>query len=85
MHRLQSISRAVIYLGVHKHLVADGKCKEFVDNTRRLIAKEVDCTFDAKIFVISLNVNFTLLAKHMFDDCSDDIMEHLNGAIGTHL
>jgi hypothetical protein len=50
-----------------------------VDKTRRLIVKEVDRTLDAKIFVISMNANFALLAKHMFNDCSDDIMEHFNG------
>ncbi len=74
-----------IHLGVHKHLIADGKYKEFVYKTRRLIAKEVDCMLDAKIFVISLNVSFTLLAKHMFDDCNDDIMEHLNGEQLEHI
>jgi hypothetical protein len=43
VHRLQSISRAVIHLGLHIHLVVEGKCKEYVDETRRSIAKEVDC------------------------------------------
>ncbi len=34
VHRLKSISRIVIHLGVHKHLVANGKCREFEDETR---------------------------------------------------
>ncbi len=85
VHQLQSISRMVIHLGVHKHHVANGKCKEFVDKTRRLIVKEVDRTLDAKIFVISMNANFTLLVKHMFDDGSDDIMEHFNGEQLKHI
>jgi hypothetical protein len=39
--------------------VADGKCKEFMHETRRLIAEEVDHTYDAKIFAISLGPNKT--------------------------
>ncbi len=53
VHRFQSISRTEIHLGVHQHLVVYGKCKEFVDNTRRLIVVEVDRTLDVKISVIS--------------------------------
>ncbi len=34
--------------------VAHGKCQEFVEETRRLITKEVDCMPDAKISAISL-------------------------------
>ncbi len=37
VHRFQSISRMAIHLGVHKHFIMDGKCKESVDRTKRLI------------------------------------------------
>jgi hypothetical protein len=57
----------------------NGKCTEFVDKTTRLIAKEVDHTFDAKIFVISLNVNKTFLAKHLLDDNGNGKVELLHG------
>ncbi len=40
--------------GVHKHPMVDGKCRESVDETIRLIAKEPDHMLDAKIFVISI-------------------------------
>jgi hypothetical protein len=56
-----------------------------VDKTRRLLIKKVDRTLDAKIFVISMNANFTLLAKHMFNDYSNDIMEHFNGEQLEHI
>jgi hypothetical protein len=42
VHKLQSMSRVMIHLGVHNHLVTNGKCRELVKETRRLIAKEVD-------------------------------------------
>ncbi len=45
----------------------------------------MDCTLDAKIFVISMNANFTLLVKHMFDDSNDDIMEHFNDEQLEHI
>ncbi len=34
VHRLKLISRIVIHLGVHKHPIANGKCKEFEDKTK---------------------------------------------------
>ncbi len=58
--------------------MVNGKCREFVDKTRRLIVKEVDHTLDVKIFAISLGVSKTLLAMHLFDDSGDGIVELLN-------
>ncbi len=34
--------RAVIHLGVHLHLVVDGRCKEVVDGSKKLIEEEVN-------------------------------------------
>jgi hypothetical protein len=79
VHRLQSISRAAIHLGAHKHLVVNGKCKEFVDNTRRLIVEEVDHTPNATIYAISLSASKSFLARHLFNDYNDGIVELLNG------
>jgi hypothetical protein len=77
--------RAVIHLGVHNHLVADGKCRKSVEETRRLIAEEVDCTLDAKIFSISLGASKTFLASYLFDDSSDGIVELLKGEQLEHI
>jgi len=79
VHRLQSISRAVIHLGVHKHPMVDGKCREFVNKTKRLITEEVNCMLDAKIFVISLSASKTFLATHLLDESGDDLVELLKG------
>jgi len=73
MHRFQSMSKAVIHLGVHNHPIADGKCWEFVKETRRLIIEEVDPTLDANISSISLNVCKTL-ASYLLDDSNNGIM-----------
>ncbi len=67
----------MIHLGVHNHLVVDGKCQEFVKETRMLIIEEVDRMPDAKIYAISLSANKTLLASYLIDDSSDDIVELL--------
>ncbi len=85
MHRLQSISRVAIHLGVHKHPIADGMCKESMDETRSLIEEKVDYTPNVKIFVISLSVNKTFLARHLFDDCSDGTIELFNGEQLEHI
>jgi len=77
VHRFQSISRAMIHLGV-KHPMVNNKCREYVDKTRRLIIKEVDHTPNAKIYAISLSVSMTFLATHMFDDSGDGLVELLN-------
>jgi hypothetical protein len=56
------MSKTIIHLGVHNHHVADGKCWELVEETRRLIAEEIDRTPNAKIFSISFNVSKTLVS-----------------------
>jgi len=56
-----------IHFKVHKHLVVDGKCKEFVDGTTRLVAKEVDHMPYMKISMISLSANKTFLARHVLE------------------
>jgi hypothetical protein len=57
--------------------VADGKCREYVDETIRLIVKEVDHTHDAKISMILLGDNKTFLSLHLFYDNGDGIVELL--------
>jgi hypothetical protein len=79
VHRFQSISKAVIHLGVDKHHVVDGKCKESMNKTRWLIVKEVDRTPNAKIFVISLSVRKTFVATHLFNESGDGLVELLKG------
>jgi hypothetical protein len=59
--------------------MVDGKCKEFVDETKRLIAEEVNPIPDAKIFTISLSVSKTFLATHLFNDSGDSLMDLLKG------
>jgi hypothetical protein len=54
----------IIHLGVHNHFDADGKCKESLEETRRLIVEEVVCMLDVKMFVISMTVSKTL-ARHL--------------------
>ncbi len=46
---------------------------------RRLIAKEVDRTLDAKIFSISISGDKTFLVSYLFDDSRDEIMEPFKG------
>ncbi len=65
VHKLQSISRVVIHLGLHKHHVVDGKCREYVDETRRSITKEVDRMPYANISVILLSASKTFLVMHL--------------------
>ncbi len=79
VHRLPTITKETIHLGIHKYPMADGKCKEFVDKARRLIVKQVNCTPDAKISMISLGDNETSLAMHLLDDNGDGTMELMNG------
>jgi len=59
--------------------MVDDKCKEFVNETRRLIAKKLDHMPNAHIFVISLSVGKTFLATHLFDENGNDPVELLKG------
>ncbi len=63
----------------------DGKCREFVDETKRLITKEVNCMLNAKIFVSSLSASKTFFASHLFDGCSDSIIEFFKGEQLEHI
>jgi hypothetical protein len=55
-----------------------------MDEIRRLITNEMNYMFDAKIFAISLSVNKTL-ARHLFDDCSNGIVELFNNEQLEHI
>ncbi len=78
MHRLPSIFRTTIHFKVHEHFVANGKCKESMNEIKRLIVKEVDCMFDVKISLILLGANKIFLATHLLDDSGDGIVEFLD-------
>jgi hypothetical protein len=78
------MSRAVIHLCVHNHPIADGKCLEFVAETRRLIIEEVNPTPDAKISSICLNASKTL-ASYLLDDFNNSIVELFKGQQLEHI
>jgi len=59
--------------------MVDDKCKEFVNETRRLIVHEVNRMFDAKISMISLNPSKTFLVTHLFDESGDGPVDLLKG------
>jgi hypothetical protein len=50
-----------------------------MDETKRLIVKEVNCTPNAKILTITLSVSKTFLAKYLLDDSGDGTMELIDG------
>jgi hypothetical protein len=77
--------RATIHLGVHNHLVANGKCQMSIKETKRLIVEEVDRTPNAKIFTISFNANKTILVNYLLNDSNDGIMELLKGEELEHI
>jgi hypothetical protein len=79
------MSKAVIHFGVHNHPVMDGKCWEFVEETRRLNIEELDCRPNAKTFVISFNVSKTFLMNYLFNDSSNGTVELLKGEQLKHI
>ncbi len=68
-----------IHLRVHNHPVEDGKCKESLEETRRLIVEEVDCTLNVNMFVIFLSADKTFLARHLLNDYNNGKVELLKG------
>jgi hypothetical protein len=60
-------------------LVYNGKCRESLKETRRLIVEEVDHTPNAKISVIFSSASKTFLVKHMFNECNNGEVELLKG------
>ncbi len=53
--------------------------QEIVDESKKLIKEEVNLTPDAKICTIGLSINKSLLAKHLFDDSSDNTYKVFKG------
>jgi hypothetical protein len=64
---------------VNKGGFSINECRELVEETRRLIAKEVDCTPNAKIFSISLSASKTFLENYLLDDFNDGMVELFKG------
>jgi hypothetical protein len=76
----------MIHFKVNDYLVADGKWREFVDKTRRLIVKEVNHMPDGNIFVNSLSATSkTLSASHLFNDSNDGMVELFKGEQLEHI
>jgi hypothetical protein len=75
VHKLHSLAKSAIHLGVHNHPIVDGKCKESLEEIRRSIAKEVDRMPNAKMSMIFLSASKTFLARHLLNDCSDGKLE----------
>ncbi len=73
------MSRITIHFGVHNHSIANGKCKESLEETRRLITKEVVFMPNIKMCMISYSASKTFLVRHLLDDCSDGKVELFKG------
>jgi hypothetical protein len=56
-----------------------------LDKTRRLIIKEAICTHDAETSIISLSASNTFLARYLFNDCSNGIVELFKGEQLDHI
>jgi hypothetical protein len=69
----------MIHLGVHLRPIVDGRCREAMDESKKLIEEEVNQILDAKIFAISLSANKSFLTKKLFKDNSDDNYKVLKG------
>jgi hypothetical protein len=77
VHKLQSLSRAAICLGMHEHLVAKGMCREALEEIKVLVEGQVSCTPNAKIFAITLNASRAFLARHLFNENGEGPLEIL--------
>jgi hypothetical protein len=77
--------KATIHLGVHNHLVVDGKCRKSIKEIKKLIVEEVDRTPYAKIFAISFNASKTSLVNYLFNDSNDGIVELFKGEQLEHI
>jgi len=83
VHRLYVKSSDLFWCS--NHLVTNGKCPKFVKEIRRLIAKKVDRTLDAKTSMISFNASKTFLVSYLFHDSSNGTMEHFKGEQLEHI
>jgi hypothetical protein len=64
---------------VHRHLVANGKCKEVVEEIKMLIEEEANRTPNVKTLAISLSTKKYLLVKHLFNGSSETSFKFLKG------
>jgi len=76
---IESNGKIKVWVRRRVFLIVVGKCKEFLEEIRRLIAKEVDHMPNTKMSMISLSASKTFLVRHLLNDCSDGKVELLEG------
>ncbi len=79
IQKLQSLWRIVIHLNTHEHLVAQGMCRESLEEIKVLVEGQVSRTLDANFFAIALNESKAFLAHHLFNENGEGPIEILQG------
>jgi hypothetical protein len=74
-----NLSRAAIHLGIHAHLVYDGKCMEPFKEMENMVAKEVLHMPNAMSSTMTLVVNKTFMFCFLFNENGQGIVELLKG------
>ncbi len=69
----------MIHLGTHEHPIAQGMCRDALEEIKVLVKGQISCTDEAKIFTITLNVSKAFLAHHLFNEDGEGPMEILQG------
>ncbi len=79
VHFMFNLSRAAIHLGIHAHLVYDGKCMEPFKEMENMVAKEVLHMPNAMSSTMTLVVNKTFMFCFLFNENGQGIVELLKG------
>jgi hypothetical protein len=77
VHKFPNLSRAMIHLGTHAHLVVDGKCRESFQGMKNMVVEEVCRTPIATTLVIVLTMNKTFLFCRLFNEDGEGHVELL--------
>jgi hypothetical protein len=79
IHKLQSLSKVMIHLSTHVHPIAEGMCKEALEEIKVLVEGQVSRTLDTKFSAITLNFSKAFLAHHLFNENGEGHVEILQG------
>jgi hypothetical protein len=79
VHKFPNLSRAMIHLGTHAHLIIDGKCRESFQEMKNMVVEEVCCTPIVTTSTIVLTISKTFLFCHLFNKDGEGHVELLKG------
>ena len=78
-HRMKTLTRACLHLGLHSHPVADGDCRETLETVKNLVKQAFHSKPEAKTSAIALSASKEFLGTQLLRSGDDSGSSHFDG------